>query len=76
MSGMQHAFFSNIFFESFQLLTCHDSFVPFRPTRRLWPAILLGLIACGSYQVRLDVGHAAVHAQALGICQYPMNSRI
>lgn len=36
----------------------------------------MGLIACGSYQVRLDVGHAAVHAQALGMCQYPMNSRI
>lgn len=67
-------FFLNIFFRV--LLTSHDSFVPFRPTRRLWPAILMGLIVCGSYQVRLDVGHAAVHAQALGMCQYPMNSRI
>lgn len=74
MSGMQHAFFLEYSFGV--LLTFHDSFLPFRPTRRLWPAILMGLIACGSYQVRLDVDHAAVHAQALGMCQYPMNSRI
>lgn len=75
MSGMQHAFFL-VEYPFGVLLTFHDSFVPFRPTRRLWPAILMGLIACGSYQVRLDVGHAAVDAQALRMCQYPMNSRI